>query len=96
MLYQVEMTLKIPDDMHESILADLKAREKSYVEILQRTGKWRHLWRVVGRSQNVSIFDVESNSELHDLLSQLPLYPYLEITIKALCRHPASIAEGDI
>ncbi|WP_084402471.1 muconolactone Delta-isomerase family protein [Cupriavidus sp. amp6] len=34
-----------------------------------------HLWRVVGRYSNVSVFDVESNDELHELLSSLPLFP---------------------
>ncbi|WP_280496657.1 muconolactone Delta-isomerase family protein, partial [Nocardia farcinica] len=30
-------------------------------------------WRIVGEYSNFSIFDVESNDELHDLLSGLPL-----------------------
>ena len=62
---------------------------------LQRQGKWRHLWRVAGRYSNVSIFDVSSAEELHDILSTLPLFPFMEIRVSALCRHPSSIRDDD-
>ncbi len=36
---------------------------------LQRSGKWRHLWRVTGQYANISVFDVASHDELHAILS---------------------------
>ena len=37
-------------------------REKSaYAQELQRDGRWKNLWRVVGEYANYSLFDVESN-----------------------------------
>ncbi len=36
---------------------------------LERAGKWIHAWRVAGKWANVSIFDVEDPSELHEVLS---------------------------
>jgi muconolactone D-isomerase len=50
-------------------------REKKYSQQLQRAGKWPHLWRIVGQYANFSIFDVASNDELHQILSNLPLFP---------------------
>ncbi|MEU4518939.1 muconolactone Delta-isomerase family protein [Amycolatopsis sp. NPDC024027] len=35
-----------------------------------------------------SVFEVESNDELHDLLSALPLMSSLDISVTALARHP--------
>ena len=95
MLYQVEMTVKLPTDMPAEQAADIKAAEKSYSQDLQRRGKWRHLWRVAGSYSNVSIFDVEDNAELQALVSNLPLFPYMEISVKPLCRHPSSVRDGD-
>ena len=63
---------------------------------LQRDGVWRHLWRIAGRYANISIFDVESNAELHDILTALPLFPYMKISVTPLCRHPSSIHDGDV
>lgn len=95
MLFKVEMKVNIPHDMPAEVAADIKAREKAYAQDLQKQGKWRHLWRVAGSYANVSIFDVEDNAELQDLISNLPLFPYMDITVAPLCRHPSSIHDGD-
>ncbi|MAZ06043.1 muconolactone Delta-isomerase [Marinobacter sp. SS8-8] len=95
MLFKVEMKVNIPHDMPAEVAADIKAREKAYAQDLQKQGKWRHLWRVAGSYANVSIFDVEDNAELQDLISNLPLFPYMNITVAPLCRHPSSIHDDD-
>ena len=95
MLFKVEMIVNIPESMDKDVKADILAREKAYSQELQKSGKWRHIWRVVGQYANVSIFDVESNEELHNLITGLPLYPYMDIHVEALCRHPSSIRETD-
>jgi muconolactone D-isomerase len=38
---------------------------------------------------------VESNQALHDILSALPLFPFMRVTVTPLCRHPSSIHEDD-
>ncbi|OLT45370.1 muconolactone delta-isomerase [Saccharomonospora sp. CUA-673] len=91
MLFHVEMHVNLPTDMHPDVAATLKADEKAMAQELQRAGTWRHLWRVVGRYANVSIFDVESGDELHEILSNLPLFPYMDVTVTALTRHPSAI-----
>jgi muconolactone D-isomerase len=93
MLYMVEMTVNIPLDMPAAVANEIKVREKAYSQELQRSGKWAHIWRVVGEYKNVSIFNVDSNEELHTLLSGLPLFPYMEISVTALCTHPSAIVQ---
>lgn len=95
MLFHVRMDVRIPHDLPAETAARLKAEEKARFQELQRSGKWRHIWRVVGEYANYSIFDVDSNAELHDLLLSLPLFPYMQIQVQALCRHPSSLHEDD-
>jgi muconolactone D-isomerase len=95
MLFKVEMTVRLPPDMPADQAADLKAREKAIAQGLQREGTWRHLWRVAGRYANVSVFEVLDNAELHEVLTKLPLFPYMEIDVQPLCRHPSSIHADD-
>ncbi|GLT02494.1 muconolactone Delta-isomerase [Sphingobium jiangsuense] len=95
MLFKVEMDVNVPPDVDPARFEQLKAAEKARFQELQRAGTWRHIWRVVGRYSNVSIFDVADNGELHDLLTGLPLYPFMDIRVTALCRHPSSIHEDD-
>jgi muconolactone D-isomerase len=91
MLYLVRMDVHLPSDMPADQAEEIKAREKAYSQRLQREGKWPQLYRIVGEYANYSVFDVESNDELHTLLSNLPLFPYLEISVTPLARHPSSI-----
>nr|WP_307855558.1 muconolactone Delta-isomerase family protein [Kibdelosporangium banguiense] len=64
---------------------------KTDVQQLQQCGKWLHLWRITGEYANFSIFDVESNDELHTLLAGLPLFPYMDIHVTPLATHPCDI-----
>lgn len=95
MLFHVRMDVRIPHDVPADTSARLKAEEKARFQELQRSGKWRHIWRVVGQYANYSIFDVDSNAELHGLLMSLPLFPYMQIEVQALCRHPSSLHDDD-
>ncbi len=91
MLFHVRMDVQIPLDMDPEVKADLVAREKHYSQELQRAGRWPHLWRIVGEYANYSIFEADSNDALHEMLSALPLFPYMDITVTPLAVHPSSI-----
>jgi len=91
MLYCVEMTVNIPRDIPAEEVERIKVAEKARAVELQESGKWPHLWRVVGKYSNISILDVDSNDELHALLSSLPLFPYMTIQVTPLAKHPSSI-----
>ncbi|TDO46654.1 muconolactone D-isomerase [Kribbella sp. VKM Ac-2527] len=91
MLFHVRMDVRLPPDLDPDVRAELLAREKAYSQDLQRAGKWPHLWRIAGEYANFSVLNVENVDELHDLLSGLPLFPYLEIKVTPLATHPSAI-----
>lgn len=91
MLFQVRMDVHLPHDLDPEARTELLAREKAYSQDLQRSGKWPHIWRIAGEYANISIFDVDSNDELHTLLSGLPLFPHMSIHVTPLATHPSDI-----
>jgi muconolactone D-isomerase len=91
-LFAVTMDVDVPRDMDAATKADVLAREKAYSQGLQRSGKWRHIWRVAGKYSNLSIFDVADNEELHRILWELPLFPFIRIDVTPLAAHPSDIA----
>jgi muconolactone D-isomerase len=91
MLFHVTMTVRIPLDADPEKIRRLSEQEHERAAGLQREGKWLHLWRVVGKFSNVSIFRVQTPAELHDILESLPLHTYMESEVTALCRHPGSL-----
>lgn len=89
MLFHVRMDVTIPPGLD---VTGRIADEKTRALELQRAGVWVHLWRIVGRYSNFSVFDVASHNELHDLLSTLPLYSFMRIEVTPLATHPSDLA----
>ena len=91
MLYLVKMDVNIPSHLPPAEVETAKAIERDRSQELQRDGRWVHLWRVVGHYSNYSVFNVDSNDELHEILQALPLYPFMTIEVTPLAQHPSSL-----
>ncbi|WP_232666565.1 muconolactone Delta-isomerase family protein [Pseudonocardia sp. TRM90224] len=91
-LYAVRMDVALPPDMDPVERADLLAREKTYSQQWQRSGHWRHIWRCAGQYANLSVFAVDGNQQLHEILWGLPLFPHMTIGITPLATHPSDLA----
>src|SRR5271156_1267018 len=95
MLFHVYIDVRIPQDVDPEKIKRLSEQEHARAQQLQRQGKWLHLWRVAGKYANISVFEVESPSELHEILSSLPLYPFMEVDVTALFRHPGALQPAE-
>nr|WP_255526593.1 muconolactone Delta-isomerase [Saccharopolyspora sp. HNM0983] len=91
-MFAVNMDVRIPADLDPQVKADTIAREKAYSQQLQKSGEWRHIWRCAGQYSNLSIFDVADNERLHEILWNLPLFPYMDVQVTPLAQHPSDIA----
>jgi muconolactone D-isomerase len=91
MLFHVYITVRIPHDADPETIRELGVQEHERATELQQQGKWVHLWRVAGKFANVSVFNVDDPAELHEVLNSLPLYPFMEVDVTALCHHPGSM-----
>ena len=92
MLFHVRMDVALPRDLNPAERDTLLATEKARALELQREGSWVHLWRVVGQYSNVSIFDVDSGDELHRILWNLPLFPFMKVQVTPLAEHPSALS----
>jgi muconolactone D-isomerase len=92
MLFMARMDVTFPPHLTPEQVADFQAREKEYSGSLQRSGKMAGIWRIVGEYANHSLFDVDSNDELHEILSGFPMYPYMKVRVTPLAKHPNSIS----
>ena len=91
MLFHVFISVHIPHDADPEKIKQLDAAEHERAKQLQEQRKWLHLWRVAGKFANVSVFNVNDPAELHEVLNSLPLYPFMEVEVTALCHHPGSL-----
>ena len=91
MLFLVRMDVSLPRDLDAGERERLLAEERERALTLQRAGSWRHLWRVVGQYSNYSVFEVDSNAALHDILWSLPLFPFMRVEVVPLTTHPSAL-----
>lgn len=96
MIYVVEMDVSIPESWSEEKIADYLAREKACSQKHQKSGKWVYLWRVAGKYSNISVLDVSGPDELHSIVSSLPLFPYMNIKVTSICKHPNALKDAMI
>ncbi len=77
----------ISPDMDPERLAGVKAAEKARGQELVDAGKLRRIWRIPGRRAVYALYRVDSTDELHDILSSLPLFPWMDIEVTPLGAH---------
>jgi muconolactone D-isomerase len=94
MLFHVKITVQIPRDVDPENIKYLSSKEHERAGELMREGKWLHAWRVAGKWANVSIFEVESPAELHEILNSLPLFAFMEIEVAAIFPMPGLAQEA--
>jgi muconolactone D-isomerase len=68
--------------------ARIKSAEREYAQQLRDRGILRRLWRVPGTRTAVGWYEAEDATELHDVLSNLPTFPWQTMTVEALATHP--------
>lgn len=86
--FHCHITEQIPYDMDPEIRADHLARHGAYLRQLREAGILRHLWRGAGKRVDIAVVEVADPGELHEVLSQAPLFRYLSIEVTALVEHP--------
>lgn len=94
MEFLVRIEVRLPSDLPEQTRTDLTAQELARGRVLQDAGSIVRIWRVPGRVANVAIWRAADASDLHDLLTSLPLFPWMDIDVEALALHPLEHPRG--
>lgn len=68
--------------------ASIKSAERAYAQQLRDRGILRRLWRIPGTRTAVGWYEAEDATALHEVLSNLPTFPWQSITVEAMATHP--------
>lgn len=86
--FLVQINVRLPPDTPPERREELVAAEAVRARELGAKGAIFRLWRMPGRWSNVGIWRAADATELHDAISSLPLYPWLDVEVTPLARHP--------
>lgn len=95
MEFLVNIKVQIPPDISDTRRAELQGAETERGRQLAAEGKMVRLWRIPGRRENYGLWRADSATDLHQALSSLPLFPYMDINVVALAQHPSDPAIKD-
>lgn len=78
MLFMIKTEIEhVPNMDRDTFLAMVKD-QWNYLVGLKKKGKLIEAYRMSGRKGGIAIAEVDSHGELNRLLSNMPLYPWLE------------------
>lgn len=89
MEFLVRIQVNFPADGDAAEKERLTAAERSRAVELTAQGVIQRLWRIPGRWANWGIWVAADATELHDAISSLPFFPYLDVEVFPLARHPS-------
>jgi muconolactone D-isomerase len=89
--YLVDFTIVVPEGTADEELKRRVSGEGARVAELAADGHALRVWKPVpddGRWRALGLYRAADDSELHRILTSLPLYAWMEITVQALAEHP--------
>lgn len=88
MEWLVNVRIKVPYSAPAGEVADRVRRETELADRFAAAGHIVRLWRIPGEWANWGLWSASDATELHRLLSQLPLHEWADVTVHPLAEHP--------
>lgn len=89
MEFLVRVRVRFPADMGPEVKKKILEAERDRGADHRATGHLIRTWRVPGRPESISLWRTPNPTALHDLMAELPVYPYSELVeVEALAEHP--------
>jgi muconolactone D-isomerase len=85
--FLVQIQVDFPPDMPQELLADVLDREFRRGKELQQAGRILRIWRIPGRRANVGIWQGDDADAIHDAISSLPAFPWIDARVTPLATH---------
>ncbi len=74
----------LPPERHE----ELRIAERARASELREAGILIRLWRVLGSTDSIGLYQAEDADALHEALQSLPMFPWMRFTVEPLVTHP--------
>ncbi|MDN2565067.1 muconolactone Delta-isomerase family protein [Aquibium sp. A9E412] len=88
MEFLVNITLRWSDDMDPELKERIIVDERAHAAELAQKGHLVRMWRVPGRFENWGVWRARDATELHEILSGMPAFPWMvRVDVHPLARH---------
>jgi muconolactone D-isomerase len=94
MEFLVRTVNRMPADTPEGLRGELRVAERARAAQLREAGILKRLWRVPGTAEAIGLWEAPDATALHDALTSLPTWTWLEVSVQALATHPQERSVG--
>lgn len=94
MEFLININIKWPDGMNDEEIERLSVAERTMAASLAEQGILKRMWRVPGRFENWGLWQADDATHMHEVISNLPVWPYMNVEVIALAKHPVDPARG--
>lgn len=88
MEFLVRTTNNLPPDTPEERRLELLEAERARAAELREAGVLKKLWRVPGTRSSIGWYEAADATELHDAISSLAFFPWMDVAVEPLATHP--------
>lgn len=88
MEFLVNITLRWSENMDPDLKERIIKEERAHAGELAKQGHLVRMWRVPGRFQNWGLWRARNATELHEVISSLPAFPWMiNVDVHPLAKH---------
>ncbi|MDN2566396.1 muconolactone Delta-isomerase family protein [Aquibium sp. A9E412] len=96
MEFLVNIRFNWPDTITPEERKRLREEELARAAELTEQGHLVRMWRVIGRRENWGLWRAKDGTEMHAVLSSLPIWPYMDIQVVPLAQHAVDPAPPQV
>lgn len=94
MEFLINIAIDWPRDIDPALKDELSVRERAMAAQHAGAGHLVRMWRVPGRLENWGLWRADDATHLHELISSLPVWPYMNVTVHPLAAHAVDPERG--
>jgi muconolactone D-isomerase len=96
MEFLVRIEVDIPHGLFtQAEIDEIYAKEGERGRELAEAGIIKRLWRIPGRRANFGLWEAADATELHKILTSLPIYPFIDVEVIPTAAHPSDPVTRD-
>ena len=88
MEFLINIKINWPASMDPAAKEKISRDERAHAAELAGKGHLVRMWRVAGRRENWGLWRAKDATEMHAIISSLPVWPYMDVSVTALAQHP--------
>lgn len=96
MEFLVNIKINWPIDMDPEVKEEIIREEQQLAKQLASKGNLVRMWRVPGRRENWGLWNARDTTDLHDIISSLPVFPYMDVEVRPLAIHPVDPMRSEL